>query len=63
MEERDPSKSGAMESSLWELQSLQRHALPGVATAAHFINNPLPSVEWDMNRILEETSDDVSSLY
>ncbi|KAJ1520775.1 hypothetical protein ONE63_003869 [Megalurothrips usitatus] len=59
MEERDPSKSRAMESSLWELYSLQSHVLPGVGTAANFIYNPLPSVEWDLSQILEENSDDI----
>jgi len=63
MEERDPLKSQAIESSLWELQALQNHILPSVATAATFINMPLPSVEWDMSRILENSADDVSTLY
>lgn len=63
MEERDPLKSQAIESSLWELQALQNHILPSVATAAKFINMPLPSVEWDMSRILENSADDVSTLY
>jgi len=62
MEERDPLKSQAIESSLWELQALQNHILPSVATAAKFINMPLPSVEWDMSRILENSADDVSTL-
>lgn len=59
MEERDPSKSRAMESSLWELHALQSHVLPGVGTAANFIYNPLPSVEWDLSQILEDNSDDI----
>ena len=63
MEERDPLKSQAIESSLWELQALQNHILPSVATAAKFINMPLPSVEWDMSKILENSADDVSKLY
>lgn len=63
MEERDPSKSRAMESSLWELHALQSHILPGVGNAANFIYNPLPSVEWDLSQILEESSDDVSILF
>jgi U3 small nucleolar RNA-associated protein 19 len=63
MEERDPLKSQAIESSLWELQALQNHILPSVATAAKFINMPLPSVEWDMSRILENSADDVSTVY
>lgn len=60
MEERDPLKSQAIESSLWELQTLQNHILPNIATAAKFINMPLPSVEWDMSKILENSADDVS---
>jgi hypothetical protein len=61
MEERDPLKSRAIESSLWELQALQNHILPSVATAAKFINMPLPSVEWDMSSIIENSADDVST--
>lgn len=60
MEERDPLKSQAIESSLWELHALQNHILPSIATAAKFINMPLPSVEWDMSKILENSADDVS---
>jgi hypothetical protein len=60
MEERDPLKSQAIESSLWELQTLQNHILPNIATAAKFINMPLPAVEWDMSKILENSADDVS---
>ncbi|KAJ8942022.1 hypothetical protein NQ318_002776 [Aromia moschata] len=59
MEERDPVKSNAINSSLWEIQSLQQHALPGVATAARFIDSPLPSVEWDISKILDNTGDDI----
>jgi U3 small nucleolar RNA-associated protein 19 len=60
MEERDPLKSQAIESSLWELQALQNHILPSIAIAAKFINMPLPSVEWDMSKMLENSADDVS---
>jgi hypothetical protein len=60
MEERDPLKSQALESSLWELQALQSHILPSVATAAKFISMPMPSVEWDMSKTLENVADDVS---
>ncbi|XP_021922554.1 nucleolar complex protein 4 homolog A isoform X2 [Zootermopsis nevadensis] len=59
MEERDPLKSQAIESSLWELHALQNHILPSIATAAKFINMPLPSVEWDMSKILENSADDI----
>ncbi|CAH0563564.1 unnamed protein product [Brassicogethes aeneus] len=59
MEERDPLKSNAISSSLWELQTLQQHCQPSVATAARFINAPLPSVEWDLGQILDNTGDDI----
>lgn len=59
MEERDPIKSNAINSSLWEIQSLQQHILPSVATAARFINVPLPSIEWDLSKVLDSTGDDI----
>lgn len=59
MEERDPLKSGALASSLWELRTLQQHTLPGVAAAARFISEPLPSTEWDIGRLLDQHSSDV----
>jgi U3 small nucleolar RNA-associated protein 19 len=34
MEERDPMKTGALESSVWELESLRSHYHPNVATLA-----------------------------
>ncbi|XP_055547924.1 nucleolar complex protein 4 homolog A [Wyeomyia smithii] len=59
MEERDPVKSNALESSLWEVAALQAHVLPSVAQAAKFISNPLPSVEWDLASVLEIDEDDI----
>lgn len=59
MEERDPVKSNAIHSSLWEIQTLQQHVTPGVATAARFINSPLPSVEWDLSKVLDNSIDDM----
>lgn len=59
--EKDPTKSQALDSSLWEIQMLQNHVLPRVASMAHFINNPLPSVEWDLSSLLDFTSDNVRS--
>lgn len=59
MEERDPLKSNAINSSLWELHSLQYHVQPSVANAARFISSPLPSVEWDIGKILENSGDDI----
>lgn len=59
MEERDPLKSNAIKSSLWEVQTLQNHVAPNVATAATFINNPIPSTEWDISKVLENTGDNI----
>lgn len=58
-DEKDPAASRALDSSLWELQILQNHVLPRVANAAHFINNPLPSVEWNLSSLLDYTSDNM----
>lgn len=59
MDERDPSKSNAMESSLWEVAALQSHVLPSVATAAKFISNPFPTTEWDLASVLEINESDI----
>uniref|UniRef100_A0A182QP55 CCAAT-binding factor domain-containing protein n=1 Tax=Anopheles farauti TaxID=69004 RepID=A0A182QP55_9DIPT len=59
MEERDPIKSQALESSLWEVAALQNHVLPSVASAARFVSNPLPSVEWDLSAVLEINENDI----
>uniref|UniRef100_A0A182J377 CCAAT-binding factor domain-containing protein n=1 Tax=Anopheles atroparvus TaxID=41427 RepID=A0A182J377_ANOAO len=59
MEERDPMKSKALESSLWEVAALQNHVLPSVAMAAKFIANPFPSVEWDLSSVLEINENDI----
>lgn len=59
MDERDPIKSNALDSSLWEVATLQTHVLPSVATAAKFISNPFPSVEWDLASVLEINENDI----
>ncbi|XP_051154295.1 nucleolar complex protein 4 homolog B [Leptopilina boulardi] len=56
MEERDPLQSNALFSSLWEIKALQCHILPNISTAARFIREPLPSVEYDMASALERTA-------
>jgi U3 small nucleolar RNA-associated protein 19 len=55
MEERDPFQSNALNSSLWEVNSLQNHILPSIAAAARFIHEPLPSIENDLAAVLERT--------
>ncbi|XP_072035045.1 nucleolar complex protein 4 homolog A-like [Amphiura filiformis] len=59
MSEPDPAKCHAMESSLWELESLKSHYYPGVATAAGLIGRPFPKVEFDVAEKLELTTEEL----
>lgn len=52
-EEPDPAKSKAIDSSLWELKTLQSHWHPTVAKKAKFIDDNLPKMEWDFSERLE----------
>lgn len=60
MDERDPIQSNAIESSLWEIASLQKDVTPSVAQAAKLISNPLPKCEWNLSSHLEINENDVS---
>uniref|UniRef100_A0AAY4A615 CCAAT-binding factor domain-containing protein n=1 Tax=Denticeps clupeoides TaxID=299321 RepID=A0AAY4A615_9TELE len=53
MEEEDPAQCHALDSSLWELKTLQKHYYPDVAKAAMAINQPLSSTEVDVSELLE----------
>uniref|UniRef100_A0A8V0ZHA0 Nucleolar complex associated 4 homolog n=1 Tax=Gallus gallus TaxID=9031 RepID=A0A8V0ZHA0_CHICK len=53
MEQEEPSESRALESSLWELQSLQNHYHPDVAQAAAILNQSLSEIEDDISGLLE----------
>jgi len=54
--ESDPAKCGALNSSLWEIQSLQNHVLPQVSTAAkELIEKGLREKELDVSALLETT--------
>lgn len=60
MEEADPKKSQALQSSLWEIQLLRNHMLPNVAQAAkNIMTQPLPGTEWDLGNFLELKENDV----
>ncbi|XP_013782872.1 nucleolar complex protein 4 homolog [Limulus polyphemus] len=54
MEERDLTKCRAIESSLWEVKTLQNHWCPDVASKAKFINGPLPKMEFDLSDLMIE---------
>ncbi|GAA6097477.1 nucleolar complex protein 4 homolog [Tachysurus ichikawai] len=53
MEEEDPAKCYALESSLWEIKTLQNHYHPDVSKAAKAINQALPEPEDDISELLE----------
>ncbi|XP_072517985.1 nucleolar complex protein 4 homolog [Salminus brasiliensis] len=53
MDEEDPGECHALESSLWELQTLQKHYHPDVSKAAKAINEPLSRQEEDISELLE----------
>ncbi|XP_008061590.1 nucleolar complex protein 4 homolog [Carlito syrichta] len=55
----DPAKSRALESSLWELQALQRHYHPEVSKAASVINQTLSVPEVSIAPLLELTAYEV----
>lgn len=55
MDEPDPAKCNAMNSSLWEIKTLQSHYHPRVVQAAKFIDQPLPKMETDISEYLELT--------
>ncbi|XP_077015634.1 nucleolar complex protein 4 homolog [Tamandua tetradactyla] len=58
-EEEDPAQSRALESSLWELQTLQQHYHPEVARAASAINQQLSAPEASIAPLLELTAYEV----
>jgi U3 small nucleolar RNA-associated protein 19 len=60
MDECDPNKSNALQSSLWEIHMLKNHLLPSIATAAKVIlSQPLPNKEWDLSNYLELNENDL----
>uniref|UniRef100_A0A3P9IP55 Nucleolar complex associated 4 homolog n=1 Tax=Oryzias latipes TaxID=8090 RepID=A0A3P9IP55_ORYLA len=56
MDEEDPAQCRALESSLWEIKTLQKHYHPDVAKAAMMINTPLSEQEEDISELLELTT-------
>ena len=53
------TRCNALDSSLWEIKTLQSHVLPEVAHAAKFIDRDLPKMEWDTSQDLELSLEDV----
>ncbi|XP_070497861.1 nucleolar complex protein 4 homolog A [Chironomus tepperi] len=60
MDECDPNKSFALQSSLWEIQLLKSHMLPYISqTAKNITSQPLPNREWDLGEYLEVKENDL----
>ncbi|XP_077996175.1 nucleolar complex protein 4 homolog B-like [Glandiceps talaboti] len=59
MEESDPVKCHAMDSSLWELKTLQSHYYHEVVTSASRINRAFPKEEWEIGNLLELTQSEL----
>lgn len=59
-EETDPLKCQAIDSMLWEIKTLQRHAIPEISIHAQLFEKPIPRVEKDLDVTLNWTYDDVS---
>lgn len=57
--EPNPEASGADQSYLWELVSLQSHYHPSVATLAKIFSQPLTAPAYDLEDFLDLTYDDL----
>lgn len=62
MDEKDPGKSRALESSLWEVKALHSHVIPAVSQAAKSFTYNFPKMEYDIADELDRTNGDVSDL-
>jgi len=59
LEESNMTLCNALDSSLWEIKTLQSHVLPEIAFAAKFIDRDLPKMEWDISQNLELSIEDM----
>ncbi|XP_053196163.1 nucleolar complex protein 4 homolog [Scomber japonicus] len=55
-DEEDPAQCCALESSLWEIKTLQKHYHPDVSKAAMLISTSLSEQEDDISEVLETTT-------
>ncbi|KAL8939721.1 MAG: hypothetical protein Q9216_003199 [Gyalolechia sp. 2 TL-2023] len=55
MAESDPMETNAIDSSLWEIQSLQTHYHPNVATIAKIISEPFTKQAYDLEDFLDHS--------
>jgi U3 small nucleolar RNA-associated protein 19 len=62
MEEADPMATGAIESSLWEIETLQSHYHPNVATIAKIISEQFLKQGYNIEDFLDHSYGSVSHL-
>jgi U3 small nucleolar RNA-associated protein 19 len=60
VDEQDPLKTGAIDSSLWELKSLQRHYLSHVSTMGKIFEEVFTKPEFNLDDFLDHTYATVS---
>ena len=61
MEEQNPMKTNAIESSLWEIETLQWHYHPNVATIAKIISQQFTKQAYNLEDFLDHSYGSVSS--
>jgi len=55
MDETDPTLTGALESSLWELETLQSHYHPNVASLARIVSEPFTKTSYNLEDFLDHS--------
>lgn len=63
MQEADPMGTNAIESSLWEVHTLQTHYHPNVATIAKIISEQFTKQAYNLEDFLDHSYSSVSSLF
>ena len=61
MQEEDPMATGALESSLWEIETLQSHYHPNVATLAKIISEQFTKESYNLEDFLDHSYAGVSA--
>lgn len=60
-DETDPMKTGAIDSCLWELETLQSHYHPNVASLARIISEQFTKTSYNLDDFLDHSYNSVSS--
>ena len=63
MEEPDPMETDAIDSSLWEIETLQSHYHPNVATVAKIISEQFTKHEYSLEDFLDHSYATVGNIY